>query len=122
MKTSRPEEIVAQFNQLIQNNLNELINGVTDEYLDIHKIADKIHINATHLSNTVKETTGKSPCDICNEKTIDLIKELLATTDLSIADIAFKLTYEPTNFTKYFKKHTGMLPSVYRSKFRQKNT
>ena len=117
MKSSRPEEIVAQFNQIIQNNLDELMNGVTDEYLDIHKIADMIHINATHLSNTIKERTGKSPCDICNEKTVDLIKKLLVTTDLSIAAIAFKLTYEPTNFTKYFKKHTGMLPSVYRSEF-----
>ena len=50
MKTSRPEEIVAQFNQLIQNNLNELISSVTDEYLDIHKIAYK----NTHQRNAFK--------------------------------------------------------------------
>ncbi|WP_407483172.1 helix-turn-helix domain-containing protein [Elizabethkingia meningoseptica] len=119
MKSSRPQEIVFQFNQIIQQNLDDLMNGDADEYLDINEIADKIHINATHLSNTIKDVTGKSPCDICNEKTINLIKELLATTDQSIASIAFRLTYEPTNLTKYFKKHTGMLPSVYRSGFQK---
>jgi AraC family transcriptional regulator of adaptative response / methylphosphotriester-DNA alkyltransferase methyltransferase len=110
----RPIEITNKFLQIIEENLKDLISGKTDEYLDIFKIADHIHINATHLSNTIKETTGKSPCDICNEKTIAVAKILLEDKNLTIAEIAFKLTYEPTNFTKYFKKFVGLTPSQYR--------
>lgn len=73
-----------------------------------------MHIHPTHLSNTIKETTGKTPCDICNDKTIIVAKRLLNNSDQTIANIAYNLTFEPTNFTKYFKKHTGETPSNYR--------
>jgi AraC-like DNA-binding protein len=110
----RPKEITNLFIHILDENLKDLISGKTDEYLDIFKIADRIHINATHLSNTIKETTGKSPCDICNEKTIAVAKKLLEDPNLTIAEIAFKLTYEPSNFTKYFKKFAGLTPTQYR--------
>lgn len=99
----------------MDNNLQELIDGKSDDYLDIHQIAEMLFIHPTHLSNTIKDFTGKSPCDICNDKTIAISKKLLAETNLSIAEIAFKFTYEPTNFTKYFKKFAGITPSKYRA-------
>lgn len=110
----RPQEITDLFIHLLEENLKDILSGKTDEYLEIYEIADRIHINATHLSNTIKATTGKSPCDICNEKTTAVAKQLLEDPNLTIAEIAFKLTYEPTNFTKYFKKFAGLTPSQYR--------
>lgn len=118
---NRPKEISEKFVQIIEDNLQDLISGKADDYLDIHTIASMMNIHATHLSNTIKDTTGKSPCDICNEKTIELAKALLST-DISISSIAYKLTYEPTNFTKYFKRHTGMTPSIYRDGLLKENT
>ena len=112
---NRPKEIATEFLKILDNNLQELINGKTDEYLDIHKIAEMLFIHPTHLSNTIKDITGKSPCDICNEKTIAVSKKLLQNPNLSIAEIASKLTYEPTNFTKYFKKFASETPSQYRA-------
>ena len=110
----RPEEITKDFNSILDLHLEKIIQGETDSYLEIQDIALLMHIHPTHLSNTIKETTGKSPCDICNEKTIDLAKTLLKDPEQSVADIAYRLTFEPTNFTKYFKKHTGKTPSEYR--------
>lgn len=117
----RPEEITTDFLKIMDNNLQELIDGKTDDYLDIHKIAEMLFIHPTHLSNTIKDVTGKSPCDICNEKTIAVAKNLLDNPNLTIAEIAFKLTYEPTNFTKYFKKFAGETPSQYRKTKNQQN-
>lgn len=117
----RPEEITTDFLKIIDNNLQELIDGKTDDYLDIHKIAEMLFIHPTHLSNTIKDVTGKSPCDICNEKTIAVAKNLLDNPNLTIAEIAFRLTYEPTNFTKYFKKFAGETPSQYRKTVNQQN-
>lgn len=110
----RPEEITKDFNYILDNHLEKIVLGDTDTFLEIQDIAELMHIHPTHLSNTIKETTGKSPCDICNEKTIVIAKTLLTTTEQTIANIANKLTFEPTNFTKYFKKHTGETPSEYR--------
>lgn len=112
--TKRPEEITTDFLKIMDNNLQELIDGKTDDYLDIYKIAEMLFIHPTHLSNTIKDVTGKSPCDICNEKTIAVAKNLLDNPNLTISEIAFKLTYEPTNFSKYFKKFAGETPSQYR--------
>lgn len=117
----RPEEITTEFLKIMDNNLQELIDGKSEDYLDIHEIAEMLFIHPTHLSNTIKDVTGKSPCDICNEKTIAVSKKLLDNPNLTIAEIAFKLTYEPTNFTKYFKKFAGITPTQYRNIANPKN-
>lgn len=110
----RPEEIKALFFETLDNHLANIIAGKTDVYLEIQEMADILHIHPTHLSNTIKETTGKSPCLICHERTIVVAKKLLALPNSTISSVAFKLTFEPTHFTKYFKKHTGLTPSQFK--------
>ncbi|WP_313386214.1 AraC family transcriptional regulator [Chishuiella sp.] len=110
----RPEEITKEFLYILDNHLDKIINGEEEEYLGIKDLANIMNIHPIHLSNTIKEKTGKSPCDICNEKTINVAKKLLSNSELKIVEIAKLLTFEPTNFTKYFKKHTGETPSLYR--------
>ncbi|MFD2918238.1 helix-turn-helix domain-containing protein [Terrimonas rubra] len=111
----RPETITADFIKILDNHLDKIVSGETDTYLEIGDMAALLHIHPTHLSNTIKATTGKSPCDICNDKTIERAQKLLQDRSLTIASIAMLLTYEPTNFTKYFKKHTGQTPLQYRN-------
>ncbi len=110
----RSAEITETFNSILDIHLEKLISGEVDEYLEIQDIAEMMHIHPTHLSNVIKDVTGKSPCAICNSKTIDLAKRLLNREDTTIAAIAFKLSFEPSNFTKYFKKHTGETPLSFR--------
>jgi|SRR5690606_16177846 len=112
----RPEEITQDFHRILDKYIEQIVSGEIDSYPEIHDIASQMHIHPTHLSNTIKETTGKAPCDICNEKTITIAKKLLDNPHLTIAHIAQTLTFEPTNFTKYFKKHSGQTPSEYRKK------
>lgn len=112
----RPEEITRQFTAILDDHLARIVSGDEEEYLEIHSIAERMNIHPTHLSNTVKEVTGKAPCDICNEKTVAIAKNLMGNADITIAGIAQLLTFEPTNFTKYFKRHTGETPSQFRKK------
>ena len=99
--------------------MEKILRGDASDFLEIHEAAAMLHVHPTHLSNTIKETTGRSPCDLCNTRTIAAAKALLDRSDLAIADVAVKLTFEPTNFTKYFKRHTGMTPSAYRALVQQ---
>ena len=112
--TTRQEEITTAFLSELDKHLQNIVSGKTDTYFEIQDLAEILHIHPTHLSNTIKETTGKAPCDICNEKTIQIAEKLLENREMTISEVACKLTFEPTNFTKYFKKHTGQTPSAFR--------
>jgi AraC-like DNA-binding protein len=43
-----------------------------------------------------------------------IAKTMIEGTPLSIGDIARKLTYDPSNFTKFFKHFEGITPKQYR--------
>lgn len=56
----------------------------------------------------------KSPCDIYEEKLMSVAKELILTSGLSMADIARQLTFDPSNFIKFFKHFEGITPGQFR--------
>ncbi|UJH92810.1 AraC family transcriptional regulator [Antarcticibacterium sp. 1MA-6-2] len=102
----RPEEITIKFNEILDGHLKKIVSGEIEVFPEIHEIAGLMCIHPTHLSNTIKEVTGKAPCDVCNEKTIAAAKKLLSDPGCTIREVALRLTFEPSNFTKYFKRHT----------------
>jgi len=114
----RPEKIKATFLSEIDKHLNDLITGKVETMFEIYKFADLLHIHPIHLSTTIKSYTGKSACYFYQTKILESAKILLVNTDKPIQDIAYLLTYDPSNFTKAFKRVTGMTPK----QFREQNT
>lgn len=110
----RPAEIMSQYLAELDKHLDELKTGKAHSTFEIKHIASILHIHPTHLSNTIQEQLGKSPCDIYEQKLVDIAKELILTTDLSIAEIARQLTFDPSNFTKFFKHFEGITPKKFR--------
>lgn len=82
--------------------------------LEINEFASMLFIHPTHLSNTIKLTTGKAPCDLFEEKLMVIAKRMLSDPKANIADIAFNLTFDPSNFTKWFKRFEGITPTQFR--------
>ena len=112
--SSRQKEIVQQYIVELDKHIAELKAGNVEKMNEIREFASILHIHPVHLSNTIKEVTGRSSCDLYEERLVSLSKEMIATTSLSIAQIARQLTYDPSNFTKFFKHFTGMTPKKYR--------
>ena len=110
----RQQEIVQQYLAELSNYVRDLKDGKTEEVLEVRDFAAKLYIHPVHLSHTIKQVTGRSTCDLFEERLVNVSKELLQDTSLSIATIAIRLTYDPSNFTKFFKKFTGMTPKQYR--------
>lgn len=78
--------------------------------------AKSLSVHVNHLNRAVKETTGKSTTTHIAERIITEAKALLQHTDLTIAEIAYALSFEyPTYFNNYFKRITGTVPSALRA-------
>ena len=111
---ARQHEITAEFLKQIDIHLNDIRNERVTEMFEIRDLAALLFIHPTHLSNTIKLTTGKAPCFFFEEKLLNIAKEMLRDNKLAIGDVARILTYDPSNFTKFFKHFEGITPKQYR--------
>lgn len=111
----RKIELTHRFLAELDKHINDLKNGKVETSQEINEFAKKLFINPNHLSDTIKEVLGKSPCGIYEEKLAEAAKEMLANPNRSISDIANTLSYDHSNFTKFFKRLTGYTPKEYRN-------
>lgn len=110
----RKEEIFQGYLQLIDQHLADVLSGKVEKMFELRDFAAALFIHPTHLSNVIKEHTGYHPCYFYEEKLLKLAKELLLDNRYSIADVAALLTYDPSNFTKWFKSFEQITPTQFR--------
>jgi AraC-like DNA-binding protein len=114
MAFNRSAEILKDYLTILDQHLKDVVEGREDEMLELKEIAARLFIHPTHLSNTIKEYTGHHPCYFYEEKLLIVAKGLLKDPRNSIAEVARRLTYDPSNFTKWFKVYAGISPKEYR--------
>lgn len=77
--------------------------------------AKKMHVTAKRLNHATSKILGKSPKQIIDERVMLEAKRLLAYTNESVKEIGFDLGFdEPTNFIKFFRKHSQSTPVEFR--------
>ena len=113
-KAKRSEEITSKYFAFLDIHIEEVAHGKVIDFLELNQIAQLLHVLHTHLSDTIQQVTGHHPCHFYDLKIIEKAKQFLIQTDLSIAAIAKKLTYDPSNFSKFFKSWTGNTPGNFR--------
>lgn len=111
---SRKTEILAQFKQVLESHMDDLMAGRIDKMYEIKEIADILCVHPGHLSKMIRLETGHHACYFYEQRILLEAKKLLADTTLPIGQIAHKLDYDVSNFTKFFKKFSGTTPSLYR--------
>lgn len=111
---ARQHEITADYRRLVAAHVADVVGGRAPEMLEIRDFASQLCIHPTHLSNTLKLTTGQPPCFFFEAEILAAARQLLRDTTRPVADIAAQLTYDPSNFTKFFKRFTGTTPKQYR--------
>jgi len=112
--TARNAEIVTQFNQLLDSHLSDFMAGRVHQMFELQELADAMCLHPVHLSKVIKQETGKHACYWYEQRILTEAKALLANQALMIKDVAHRLDYDVSNFTKFFKRFTGITPSVYR--------
>lgn len=114
---SRQHEITADFLREVDNHLADILSGRKDQMFEIRDFAALLYIHPIHLSSTIKAATGHSPCYFMENRLIEISKSMLQNSDMPIAEVARTLTYDPSNFTKFFKRFSGKTPKQYRAHY-----
>ncbi len=111
---SRSKEIAENYFQFLDRHIEDVVFGKVDEFMEINQIANELFISHTHLTDTMQKETGNHPCHFYDLKIIDEAKKMLSESNKSVAEIAKTLTYDPSNFSKFFKKFVGQTPGQFR--------
>jgi len=99
--------------QHFDNNAN-LINGVPA----VQTVADQLNVSARYLSDMLRNLTGFNTQQYIQNKLIDKAKDMLSTSNLTVAEIAYTLGFEhPQSFNKIFKRKTQLAPIDFRKSF-----
>lgn len=78
--------------------------------------ADSLYITPKYLSTVIKDISGHSAAGWINEFVVQEAKMLLNYSTKSIQEITYELHFSTQSFFgKYFKRHTGVSPSEFRS-------
>src|SRR5690606_2470276 len=110
----RSKEITENYFNFLDRHIADVVSGQTSDFMEINQIANELSLSHKHLTDMVRKETGHHPCHYYDQKIIDKAKQMLSETDKSISEIARVLTYDPSNFSKFFKKLTGQTPGQFR--------
>lgn len=89
--------------------------------ITLKMICQDFDISLRSLIRRFKQATGKSPIQYLQQVRIDNAKELLKTSNLSIAEIAYSVGYPDSSyFSALFKKVISLSPKEYRRLVRKK--
>lgn len=81
-------------------------------------LAEQLNMSAKYLSDTLRSLTGQSAQQHIQNRLMEKAKQTLATTNLSVSEIAYQLGFEyPQSFNKLFKKKTNLSPLEFRHSF-----
>lgn len=110
--------------QRIKDTINEMLD---DDEANLYKVssylADKLNYSYAYLSNLFSENTYTSIENFVILKKVDFAKELIANTDLTLTEIAYRLNYSSVaHLSGQFKKTTGLTPSAFQKIIKKRKT
>ena len=119
------EELFATFDSCLEENasssklqFDEVLRMIDANYtrnLRISDLAQCFHFSTSYFSTLFRERVGVTFTQYIAQKRIALVKELLCDKELSLQQIADQAGFcDYFQFSKNFKKHTGLTPGAYR--------
>ena len=91
-----------------------LINNSFLTHKNVSFYADQLCVTANYLNEIVKAETGLSAKRHISNRLLLEAKNLLLYSEMDIAEVSHILQFsEPTHFTKFFKKETGLTPKSF---------
>ncbi len=109
--------LLQQFEELLNTYFRDN-NPVNQGVPTVQHLAEQLNYTPNYLSDMLRSLTGLNAQQHIHEKLIEKAKELLATTTLTISEVAYQLGFEHSqSFSRLFKIKTRLSPLQFRSTF-----
>lgn len=114
-RTDADNDVLMQFERLLdmyfENNTPQEKGLPSVKYF-----ADKICLSPNYFGDYIKKTTGKTAQDYIQNKIIELAKEKMLSSKMSVSQIAYELGFQyPQHFSRLFKNNVGCTPNEFKS-------
>ncbi|WP_434359405.1 AraC family transcriptional regulator [Parasalinivibrio latis] len=111
-----PVEVEAIVEHSLFDRFRQAIDQHFLEYRHVQDYATLLGCSPKKLCLLAKQQTGKSAKVLIDDRILLETKRMLAYSGLSIGELAVRLGFdEATNLAKFFRRHTGLSPSDFRS-------
>jgi AraC-like DNA-binding protein len=111
------DDLIEQFEKVLDSYFssdNSLQSGIPS----VQYVAEKLHVSTNYLSDLLRSLTGLNTQQHIHNRLIEMAKEILSTTNLSVSEIAYQLGFDyPQSFTRLFKNKTSQTPLEFRQSF-----
>lgn len=111
-------EIIDEDKATMDHILEYITQHLDNSELKVDDLAHSLNISRSALYARIKRIADMTPNDFIRHVRMQRAEELVAHSHQSVSQIAYQVGFsDPKYFGKCFKKHTGMSPSEYRSKY-----
>jgi len=102
-----------------QGNLYQAFQGLLEKQVnsknEVAYYAGLLHTTPQNLNAACRRYVGMAASEVIAQSVNNEARRLLTYTRQTVAEIAFQLDFsDPSHFTRYFKRHTGVTPLQYR--------
>ena len=81
-------------------------------------LSEQLNVSASYLGDMMRSLTGQNAQQHIHHKLIEKAKEILSTSNLTVAEVAYQLGFEhPQSFSRFFKTKTNLSPLEFRQMF-----
>lgn len=106
---------------LLLRRFSTLLDEHFIDVRDVDAYAALLSISTGHLSKVIRSLTGVSISGHIQQRILLEARRLLLNTDISVKEISYQLNFEdPAYFGRFFRKHTGVSPAMFRETMREK--
>jgi YesN/AraC family two-component response regulator len=107
--------------QFLKTALATVETHLSDPDFSVEDLSRALHLSRVTLYKKLLSLTGKAPLDFIRHIRLKRSADLLAKSQLTVAEIAYKVGYNnPKYFAKYFKREFGVQPSAFKQQQKQK--
>jgi AraC-like DNA-binding protein len=109
-------DLMARMEKLLSDYFQS--DQVSEGLPTVQWLAEALNVSPHYLSDMLRAVTGQNTQQHIHNKIIEKAKQMLSTSDLTVAQVAYQLGFgHPQSFSKLFKQKTSITPLKYRESF-----
>ncbi len=105
-----------RYSQLLKEAKTYIEQNFGNEEISLNTVAASVNLSPNHFSTIFSQETGKTFIEFLTDVRMGKAKELLRSTSMKTAEIAYAVGYKDSHYFSYlFKKTQGCTPREFRS-------